>query len=128
MAYWIAFYAGRWKATLFLLILVPFFVSFIIRTVMWKFILADNGIVLGTLKDIGLLPDDFKVLSTWMGVIGGLVYNYLPFAALPLRRARADRRSPTEGATISRDTGEGTTKTSSRVHALRVPPPSSPRS
>jgi spermidine/putrescine transport system permease protein len=83
-AYWIAFRGGRWRATLLFMILLPYFVSFVIRTVQWKFILADNGIVLGTLKDIGLLPDDFKVLSTWMGVIGGLVYNYLPFAALPL--------------------------------------------
>ena len=40
MAYWIAFYAGRWKSTFFFLILVPFFVSFVIRTVQWKFILA----------------------------------------------------------------------------------------
>ena len=83
-AYWIAFRGGRWKSTLLFMILLPYFVSFVIRTVQWKFILADNGIVLGTLKDIGVMPDDFKVLSTWMGVIGGLVYNYLPFAALPL--------------------------------------------
>ena len=43
MAYWIAFYGGKWKSTLFFLILVPFFVSFVIRTVQWKFLLADNG-------------------------------------------------------------------------------------
>ena len=51
MAYWIAFYAGRWKTTLFLLILVPFFVSFVIRTVQWKFILADDGPVLRPLEE-----------------------------------------------------------------------------
>ncbi|HEY5859118.1 MAG TPA: ABC transporter permease, partial [Actinomycetota bacterium] len=52
MAYWIAFYAGRWKSTLFFLILVPFFVSFVIRTVQWNFILADDGVLFGFLKDL----------------------------------------------------------------------------
>ena len=50
MAYWIAFYGGRWKTTLFFLILVPFFVSFVIRTVQWKFLLADDGVLFGPLK------------------------------------------------------------------------------
>jgi len=94
MAYWIAFYAGRWKSTLFLLILVPFFVSFIIRTVMWKFILADNGLLFSALEDIGLLPDGFRVLQTSTAVIAGLSYNFIPFTALPLYVAleRIDRR------------------------------------
>lgn len=83
-AYWIAFYGGRFKSALLFMILLPYFVSFVIRTVQWKFILADNGILLGTLKDLGLLPEHFRVLSTWIAVIGGLIYNYLPFAALPL--------------------------------------------
>jgi spermidine/putrescine transport system permease protein len=94
MAYWIAFYAGRWKATLFLLILVPFFVSFIIRTVMWKFILADNGVLFSTLESIGILPDGFRVLQTPTAVIAGLSYNFIPFTALPLYVAleRIDKR------------------------------------
>src|SRR5215510_15145942 len=50
MMYWIAFYGGRWKSSLLLLILLPFFVSFVIRTVQWGFILADEGIILGPLK------------------------------------------------------------------------------
>lgn len=82
--YWIAFYGGRWKTTLLFVILLPYFVSFMIRTVMWKFILADTGPFLGTLKDWGLLPDGFHVLATPFAVVGGLIYNYLPFAALPL--------------------------------------------
>ncbi|HEX6843887.1 MAG TPA: ABC transporter permease, partial [Actinomycetota bacterium] len=45
MAYWIAFYGGRWKSTLFFLILLPFFVSFVIRTIQWRFILGDNGLI-----------------------------------------------------------------------------------
>jgi spermidine/putrescine transport system permease protein len=84
MAYWIAFYGGRRKSTYLFLILLPFFVSFVIRTASWKFILADEGIVLGTLKDAGLLPSDFHLLATSTAVIGGLTYNYLPFMVLPL--------------------------------------------
>jgi spermidine/putrescine transport system permease protein len=94
MAYWIAFYAGRWKSTLFFLILVPFFVSFVIRTVQWNFILADDGVLFGPLKGIGLLPDDFRVLASPVAVVAGLTYNFLPFTALPLYVAleRIDKR------------------------------------
>jgi spermidine/putrescine transport system permease protein len=94
MTYWIAFYGGRWKSSLLLLILLPFFVSFVIRTVQWKFILGDNGPVLGLLKNIGLLPDDFRVLATPFAVIAGITYNFLPFTALPLYVAleRIDKR------------------------------------
>jgi len=84
MTYWIAFYAGRWKASLLFLILAPFFVSFIIRTVQWGFLLADNGVILGPLKHVGLLPDGFRILATPAAVIAGITYNYLPFTALPL--------------------------------------------
>jgi len=94
MAYWIAFYAGKWKSTLFFLILVPFFVSFVIRTVQWNFILADDGVLFGPLKTIGLLPDDFRVLASPVAVVAGLTYNFLPFTALPLYVAleRIDKR------------------------------------
>jgi spermidine/putrescine transport system permease protein len=84
VAYWIAFHGGSRKSTYLFLILLPFFVSFVIRTASWKFILADQGIVLGPLKDIGLLPQDFHILATATAVIGGLTYNYLPFMVLPL--------------------------------------------
>jgi spermidine/putrescine transport system permease protein len=94
MAYWIAFYGGRWKSTLFFMILVPFFVSFVIRTVQWKFILGDNGLIFGPLKDLGLLSEDYKVLASPRAVIAGITYNFLPFTALPLYVAieRIDRR------------------------------------
>ena len=84
MTYWIAFYGGKWKSSLLLLILMPFFVSFVIRTVQWKFILGDDGPVLGLLKGIGLLPDNFRVLATPFAVVAGITYNFLPFTALPL--------------------------------------------
>jgi spermidine/putrescine transport system permease protein len=94
MTYWIAFYGGRWKSSLLLLILLPFFVSFVIRTVQWKFILGDSGPVLGLLKGVGLLPDDFRVLATPLAVVAGITYNFLPFTALPLYVAleRIDKR------------------------------------
>ena len=94
MAYWIAFYGGKWKATLFLMILVPFFVSFVIRTVQWKFILGDEGLLLGPLKHWGVLPDSFHILATPVAVIAGITYNFLPFTALPLYVSleRIDRR------------------------------------
>ena len=94
MTYWIAFYGGKWKSSLLLLILVPFFVSFVIRTIQWKFILGDHGPILGPLKDIGLLPPGFRVLATPFAVVAGITYNFLPFTALPLYVAleRIDKR------------------------------------
>lgn len=84
MAYWIATKGGRRKNVFLLLILLPFFTPFVIRTLSWKFILADEGIVLGTLKDMGVLSEGFQVLATPVAVVSGLVYNFLPFMALPL--------------------------------------------
>lgn len=93
LAYWIAFHGGRWKSSLLLLVLLPFFVSFIIRTIQWKFILADDGIVLGPLKDLGILGPNFRVLATPFAVIAGITYDFLPFTTFPLYVAleRIDR-------------------------------------
>src|SRR5216683_768955 len=84
MAYWIAFKGGARKSTYLFLILLPFFVSFVLRTVSWQYFLADNGIILGPLKSAGLLPQNFRILATGTAVIGGLTYNYLPFMVLPI--------------------------------------------
>lgn len=84
VSYWIAFRGGRHKSVLLFLVLLPFFVSFVIRILAWQFILADEGIVLGTLKDLSLVPSDLHVLSTPGAVIAGLTYDALPFMALPL--------------------------------------------
>jgi spermidine/putrescine transport system permease protein len=84
MAYTIAFRGGRYKNILLLLVIMPFFTSFIIRTISWKFILADQGFVLGTLKDIGILDQGFRLLATPVAVISGITYNFLPFVVLPL--------------------------------------------
>ena len=84
VAYWIAFHGGRHKSTLLFLVLLPFFVSFVIRTLTWEFILSDNGFVLRTLENWHLLPHGYHVLSTPTAVIAGLTYNALPFMVLPL--------------------------------------------
>ena len=93
IAYWIAFYAGRFKTVVLFLLLLPFFVSFVIRTVSWSFILSDDGIVFGTLKDLGLLSESFRVVGTDFAVIAGITYNLIPFTVLPLYVAleRIDR-------------------------------------
>lgn len=94
IAYWIAFHGGTMKNFFLLMLLVPFFVSFVIRTVVWEFILSDQGIILGNLKNAHLLPQNFHVLATGYAVVAGLAYNYLPFTALPLYVAieRIDKR------------------------------------
>ena len=84
MAYWIAFHGGRNKSTYLFLVLLPFFVTFVLRTVAWEFLLGDQGLVLSWLKDTGVVGQDFHVLATTFAVIAGLVYNYLPFMLLPI--------------------------------------------
>jgi spermidine/putrescine transport system permease protein len=84
LAYFIAFKAGRWRNFMLLLIILPFFTSYLIRTVAWQTILADNGFVADTLRGVGLLDDDGRLLATRTAVIAGITYNFLPFMALPL--------------------------------------------
>jgi len=84
VAYWIAFYGGRRKPTYLFLLLLPFFVSFVLRTISWRQILTDEGPVLHPLKQLGLVPDSYHLLGTPEAVIGGLVYNFLPFMVLPI--------------------------------------------
>lgn len=84
LAYTIAFKGGRYKNLLLFLVIAPFFTSFLLRTISWKIILSDNGLLLGPLKDVGLLQDDFQLLATPGAVIAGITYNLLPFMTLPL--------------------------------------------
>ena len=84
LAYTIAFRGGRFKNLLLFLVVAPFFTSFLLRTISWKIILGDTGIVLGPLKDIGMLPDEFRLLATPIAVIFGIAYNFLPFMTLPI--------------------------------------------
>ena len=84
LAYFIAFKGGRFKNFMLLLIILPFFVSYVLRTVSWQLILADNGWVVARLQDVGLVAEDGRLLATRTAVIAGITYNFLPFMALPL--------------------------------------------
>ncbi|MEU3187998.1 ABC transporter permease [Streptomyces sp. NPDC006923] len=92
LAYLIAFKAGRWRNLLLVLVIAPFFTSFLIRTLAWKTILADGGPVVGVLNTLHVLDvtswlgwtEGSRVLATPMAVVCGLTYNFLPFMILPL--------------------------------------------
>ncbi|SDJ69968.1 ABC transporter permease [Streptomyces indicus] len=92
LAYLIAFKAGRWRNLILILVIAPFFTSFLIRTLAWKTILADGGWVVSTLDTLRLLDvtswlgltEGDRVLATPLAVVCGLTYNFLPFMILPL--------------------------------------------
>jgi spermidine/putrescine transport system permease protein len=84
LAYWIAFRGGRWKNLLLVMIIAPFFVTYLIRTLAWQTILADQGPVVGIFRDLGILGDGGRLLATSTAVVAGITYNFLPFMALPL--------------------------------------------
>jgi spermidine/putrescine transport system permease protein len=94
LAYFIAYKAGRYKGLWLLLVILPFFVSQVMRTASWQLILNDDGWTVARLKDIGLVSGDGRVLATGNAVIGGIAYNFLPFMVLPLFATldRIDRR------------------------------------
>jgi spermidine/putrescine transport system permease protein len=84
LSYWIAFRGGRWKNVLLLFIVGPFFVTYLIRTLAWETILADQGFVAERLRDLHVLAADGRLLATSTAVVAGITYNFLPFMALPL--------------------------------------------
>jgi len=84
LAYWIAFRGGRWKNLLLLLIIAPFFVTYLIRTLAWQIILTNDGFVVETLRTLHLLDSDGRLLASSLAVVAGITYNFLPFMALPL--------------------------------------------
>ncbi len=84
LAYAIAFKSGRWKNLLLVLVIAPFFTSFLVRTLSWKLILADDGLIVNTLQLLHILGEDGRLLATPVAVVAGLTYNFLPFMVLPL--------------------------------------------
>jgi spermidine/putrescine transport system permease protein len=84
LAYAIAFKAGRWKNLMLILVIAPFFTSFLLRTLSWKLILADDGYIVDILQFLNILGEDGRLLATPVAVIAGLTYNFLPFMVLPL--------------------------------------------
>ena len=84
LAYAIALKAGRWRNILLVLVIAPFFTSFLLRTLAWTAILGDNSAFVHFLKNIHLLPEGGRILATPFAVVLGLTYNFLPFMTLPL--------------------------------------------
>ena len=84
LVYWIAFRGGRWRNLFLLFIVAPFFVTYLIRTLAWLNILADEGPVVGLLRELHLLGEDEGLLYTTLAVVAGITYNFFPFMALPL--------------------------------------------
>lgn len=84
LAYAIAFKAGKFKNFLLVLVVAPFLVSFLLRTVAWRQILGEEGFVVPTLRTIGLISESTTLTSTSFAVVMGMTYNFLPFMTLPL--------------------------------------------
>ena len=84
LAYAIAFKAGRFKNILLVLIIAPFFTSFLLRTVAWKQILGEEGFVVPPLRTFGIIGESTTLTSTSFAVVIGMTYNFLPFMTLPL--------------------------------------------
>ena len=82
LAYWIATRGGRWKNVLIGLVVVPFFTSYLIRTIAWTSILQDQNPLVGFMQIF--FGDDFRILATPAAVIGGLTYNFMSFMILPI--------------------------------------------
>jgi len=84
IAYWISRYGGRHKILLLILVMLPFWTSYLIRTYAWMIILRDNGVLNGILQAVGLINEPLILLNTDVSVILGMTYGFLPFAILPL--------------------------------------------
>src|ERR1700755_1008072 len=84
LAYFMAYKAGRWRNFMLLLVVLPFFMSYVLRTVAWQLILSDNGWVVHRFQDVGLLGDDGRLLASTKAVIAGITHHFLPVMILPI--------------------------------------------
>jgi spermidine/putrescine transport system permease protein len=84
LAYMIAFKSGRWRNVLLVLVVAPFFTSFLLRTIAWRQILAEDGFVTPFLKWAHIVPEGAAMTASQLAVIAGITYNFLPFMTLPL--------------------------------------------
>lgn len=84
IAYWISRYGGRRKTLLLVLVMLPFWTSYLIRTYAWMIVLRDQGVVNHLLEAVGLIDEPMILLYTDFSVILGMVYGFLPFTILPL--------------------------------------------
>lgn len=84
VAYWISRYGGRRKVLLLVLVMLPFWTSWVIRTYAWMMILGDDGVLNGVLAGLGVVSEPITILNTDFAVVLGMTYGFLPFAILPL--------------------------------------------
>ena len=84
LAYAIAFKVGKLRNLLLVLVVAPFFCSFILRTLAWRQILSDEGFVVRTMKSLNLLGETTTLTACAVAVVAGITYNFLPFMTLPL--------------------------------------------
>ena len=84
IAYWISRHGGRHKVLLLILVMLPFWTSYLIRTYAWMIILRDNGVANSILQALGITDEPIPFLNTDFSVILGMTYGFLPFAILPL--------------------------------------------
>jgi spermidine/putrescine transport system permease protein len=94
LAYAIAFRGGRRRNALLLAVVLPFFTTYLVRTLSWETILEDDGVVVHTLRTLGLIGPHGRILATTSAVVAGITYNFLPFMILPLYASleRIDKR------------------------------------
>ena len=86
--------AGRWRAVLLFLVVLPFWTSFLVRTFAMIFLLRDSGLVNTVLLRLGLIDAPLTLLYTPFAVLLGLVYGFLPFMILPIY-ASLEKLDPT---------------------------------
>jgi spermidine/putrescine transport system permease protein len=102
LAYAIAFRGGKWRNALLLAVILPFFVTYLVRTLAWETILDDSSPLVSFLQTLHVIPHDGRVLATTGSVVAGITYNFLPFMILPLYASleRIDHRLLEAGADL----------------------------
>ena len=84
LAYAIAFKSGKYKNVLLVLVVAPFFTSFLLRTIAWKQILGEEGPVVQILRTLHIISPTTTLTASAFAVVSGMTYNFLPFMTLPL--------------------------------------------
>jgi spermidine/putrescine transport system permease protein len=83
MAYWIATRSPRWRNTLLLLLMIPFWTNFLVRTYAWILILRDTGLINNLLMSLGLINQPLPLFGNDFAIVVGLVYGWFPDMVLP---------------------------------------------
>jgi putrescine transport system permease protein len=83
-AYFIARSAPSVRPALLMMVMLPFWTSFLLRVYAWKGILADQGVINQLLMGVGIIDEPIQMLYTNVSMLVGMTYVYLPFMILPL--------------------------------------------